>query len=143
MESHADAEQPAVTGGLVALALVLIVILAGGPPARATRNRTPTHQVRVACVTTTQQPDTVIRAWLRTYVSGFTSPCRLSAAGYHPTEPPLRYGQALVYLLGPESQPRHRLYLVFLITRKRAARYLLDLHPDPQGRWLVDLWAEL
>jgi hypothetical protein len=99
--------------------------------------------VRVACVKPTRQPGTVIRAWLTTDVIGSAIPCRLSTDGYHSTEPPLHYRLALVYPLGQGSQPGHRLYVVFLLTRTRAARYLLDVHPDPHGHWLVDLWAEL
>jgi hypothetical protein len=99
---------------------------------------------QAVCGDTTLQPQTVVRTWLSTYVSGSPIPCRLSAAGYHVCEPPFgRYRIALAYPLRQESQPGHRLYLVYLITRKRAARYLLDLYPDARRRWLVDLWAEL
>ena len=152
MDSHSDGKQP-VAGGPGApqssrrrrprTLLALTLILAGAQPAGAIGNSSPPPRLRVACVKTTQQPNATIRAWLRTYVIGSAIPCRLSAAGYYATEPPLRYRLALVYPLGPESKPGHRLYLVFLIASKRAARYLLDLHPDAHRHWLVDLWAEL
>jgi hypothetical protein len=97
-----------------------------------------------ACDEATRQPQTVIRAWLRTFVRSSAIPCRLNTVNYHPSEPPFgRYGIAIVEPLGPESQPGHELYLVFLINDTRAGRYLLDLHPDEHARWLVDLWAEL
>jgi hypothetical protein len=125
--------------------LVLALTLAGVQQAAAIGNRPPAPRLLHApCNSATRQPQTVVRAWLRTYVRGSATPCRLSAVSYHASEPPFgRYRTALVYRLGPEAQPGHRLYLVFLITRTRAARYLLDLHPDARRRWLVDLWAEL
>jgi hypothetical protein len=98
------------------------------------------------CQTATRDPETVIRAWLRThtYARGSAISCNLSAASYHPGEPPFgRYYVALVQPLRPQSQPGHRLYVILLINSTRAARYLLDLQPDTSGRWLVDLWAEL
>lgn len=42
-----------------------------------------------------------------------------------------------------ETTPGHRLYIVVVPEGARAARHVLDLCSTKNGRWLVDLSAEL
>lgn len=72
---------------------------------------------------------------------GLTGGCRLTPPSYRPTTPAFGpYSSAYAQPL--RSEPRHRLYAVFLVGTKRIGRYVVDLVPSRDG-WLVDLWAEL
>lgn len=94
------------------------------------------------CKTLRADPHEVLRLWIRTTAQGKPSPCPLAAPTYHDTEPPFgTYSIALGRPLKPE--PRHQLYLILLVGKTRIGRYVLDLCPDTNHRWLVDLWAEL
>src|SRR3974390_468200 len=93
--------------------VALAIILAGLQSAAALGQRPPaSRQLDAPCTNTTRRPQTVVRAWLSSYVRGTPLSCRLSAASYHASEPPFdRYRVALACLLRRESQPGHRLYL--------------------------------
>jgi hypothetical protein len=124
--------------------VALVLGLAGAHPVAAIASSPAPSNAHRVCDQATRQPQTVIRAWLTTYAIDSSIPCRLNAAKYHPSEPPFgRYRLALAEPLRSESRPGHRLYLVLLFNQTRVAQYLLDLHPNAQARWLVDLWAEL
>ena len=85
---------------------------------------------------------TVVRLWLRVASTRRGPTCGLTAPGYKPTTPSFgSYSSALLRTLRP--QPGHRLYLVVLVSGNRMGRYVLDLVRTDDGRWLVDLWAEL
>jgi hypothetical protein len=94
------------------------------------------------CLTLRANPQAVIRLWIRIASERKPSACPLAAPAYNSTESPFgRYSIAFARLLKPERG--HRLYLVVLVGKTRIGRYILDLCPDRQRRWLVDLWAEL
>jgi hypothetical protein len=120
--------------------------LAHGAPAAPARGACPVrYHLSIADAARQARPQSarlIVRLWLRAVSTGRPAPCRLTATGYTPTTPPVD-AYSVVFIRAIKQQPGHRLYLVVLIGKTRAVRYVLDLAPTGEGGWVVDLWAEL